>query len=74
MMKKKHSVEVVQAYKTSDGKIFEKESDAQEVECRLARRARIEKFVAEHAWSGMCRTDIEHMLVENADVLRRILS
>jgi hypothetical protein len=71
--KKKLSFERIAAFRTSDGKVFETEKDAQEHLDNIELLERIRNFVDAHGYSGMCTSDIVDMLYENSDDLIEVL-
>lgn len=67
------AVEEVKAYKTSDGKMFTNPNEAATHEREIVLRAKIEEFVDRHYFSGVTRSDVSDILIENSDELIKIL-
>lgn len=66
------TIEII-AYKTSDGKIFENESDAVDYETTTRLKNKIEAFVVTHGFEGMEQSDIEDLIFEKRNELFEIL-
>lgn len=64
----------IKAYKASDNKIFENEKEAREYDSTMLIKDRIEKFVDDHGYNNMSKSDIEDMILLDKDELIEILT
>jgi len=62
----------VKMFKTKDGKTFEVESDAMIHEEEVIIKEKLEKFVDDHYYYDMSKSDITDILYENIDELIKI--
>lgn len=66
-------MEKITAYKSITGLVSEDESKVKEDERVYLLKERIENFVENTCWSGMSKSDVESIIFENRDELKKIL-
>ena len=61
----KAQVKKIEAFKTTDGQVFEDSGKAEKHQVAVDRRTKIEEFVEKHFWSGdYSKSDIADLLLE----------
>lgn len=63
----------ITAYKSITGLVSEDENEVKEDERIYLLRKAIEELVEKTCWSGMSKSDVESIIFENRDELKRIL-
>jgi hypothetical protein len=66
-------MKTVQAYETTDGKIFRDSGEAQTHQKDLDTSGALNEFVLRHCYSGMSSNDVFDILYDNREELRGIL-
>ena len=60
----------IDAYRTSDGKVFTLERDAKEHEDELILRNKVNEWVEDYCWGTMTKQDIVDIIMENLEELQ----
>ena len=66
-------VEKIEAYRTTDGQIFDSETLAQKHQQEVTIQQRLTDFVEKNGYHSMYDHDVVRMMVDNLDELRDIL-